>query len=81
MISDGLRQKGRGRKIYESDNRLIVGNRENGGLADVNRNWHSNRNDNIGFRVLAVLCKNSYSLSESASGGDVEGLAFDRLRP
>ncbi len=65
----GLRQKGRGSKTYESDNRLIAGNRENGGLSDVNRNWHDNRNDNIGFRVLAVLCENSYSLSESASGG------------
>lgn len=42
------------RKTYGDDNRLIVGNRDNGGLADVNYNWHDNRNDNIGFRVLAV---------------------------
>lgn len=42
-------------KTYESENRLIVGNSENGGLANVNRNWHDNRNDNIAFRVLAVL--------------------------
>lgn len=40
---------------YKSDNRLIVGNAENGGLADVNNNWHDNVNNNIGFRVLAVL--------------------------
>src|SRR3989338_9307634 len=45
----------RGGKTYGSENRLIVGNVENGGLADVNRNWHDKTNDNIGFRVLAVL--------------------------
>ena len=42
---------------YESDNRLIAGNAKNGGLADVNNNWHNNENDNIGFRVLAVLSR------------------------
>lgn len=52
---------GRGRKTCGSDNRLIVGNRDNGGLADVNRNWHDNRNDNIGFRALAVLTANASS--------------------
>lgn len=56
MIRRGKDNKGRGMlKIHGDDNRLIVGNRDNGGLADVNYNWHDNANDNIGFRVLAVL--------------------------
>ena len=37
---------------YGSDNRVIVGNRDNGGLASVNRNWSNNPNDNVGFRLL-----------------------------
>jgi hypothetical protein len=37
-----------------SENALIVGNVENGGLAYVNHNWRDNRNDNYGFRPLAV---------------------------
>ena len=45
----------RQKDCYGSRNRLIVGNRDNGGLADVNRNWRDNRNDNVGFRVLAIL--------------------------
>ena len=47
--------KDAGSKTYGDDDRLIMGNRDNGGLGDVNDNWHDNTNDNIGFRVLAVL--------------------------
>ncbi|MBI5369840.1 hypothetical protein HZA85_01430 [Candidatus Uhrbacteria bacterium] len=40
---------------YDAGYFLVVGYRDLGGLADVNRNWHDNPNDNIAFRVLAVL--------------------------
>lgn len=36
-------------------NRLVVGDRGLGGLADVDYNWHGLRDAGIGFRVLAVL--------------------------
>ena len=39
---------------FEDDNRLIGGNPDNGGLANVNYNWSDNRNVNIGFRPLVV---------------------------
>jgi hypothetical protein len=45
---DGLKQK------FEGSNWLYGGNRENGGLANVNYNWSSNRNDNIAGRPLVV---------------------------
>ncbi|MDP3764427.1 MAG: hypothetical protein Q8Q95_02290 [bacterium] len=45
---DGLKQK------FEDSSRLYGGNRENGGLANVNYNWSSNRNDNIAGRPLVV---------------------------
>jgi hypothetical protein len=45
---DGLKQ------IFEDSNRLIGGNRDNGGLANVNYNWPDNRNDNIAARPLVV---------------------------
>lgn len=52
---DGQKQKTDAVAVaYGSENRVIAGNRDNGGLVAVNRNWSSNPNDNIGFRVLAV---------------------------
>ncbi len=39
---------------YGSDNRLVAGNRDNGGLSAVNRNIAQHGNVNISFRVLAV---------------------------
>lgn len=42
------------RRIFGDSNRLYGGNRDNGGLANVNYNWSDNRNDNIGFRPLVV---------------------------
>lgn len=39
---------------FEDSNRLIGGNRDNGGLANVNYNWSENRNDNIAGRPLVV---------------------------
>lgn len=57
----GQGNTGRGSKTYDADNRLIVGNSDNGGLADVNNDWHDNRNDNIAFRVLAVLYPSDFS--------------------
>ncbi|KKR48554.1 MAG: hypothetical protein UT86_C0004G0038 [Candidatus Magasanikbacteria bacterium GW2011_GWC2_40_17] len=41
--------------LYDFDNRVVVGSREDGGLADVDDNWHNSHNDSIAFRVLAVL--------------------------
>ena len=38
--------------LFEDDNRLIGGNSDSGGLADVNYNWSDNHNDNIAFRSL-----------------------------
>jgi len=39
---------------FQDSNRLIGGNRDNGGLANVNYNSASNRNDNIVGRPLVV---------------------------
>ena len=39
---------------FEDSNRLYGGNRDNGGLANVNYNWHDNRNSNIAARPLVV---------------------------
>ena len=39
---------------FEDANRLYGGNRDNGGLANVNYNSRDNRNDNIAGRPLAV---------------------------
>ena len=51
----------RKQKTYESRNRLNVGNSENGGLAYVDAGWHDNSNDNLGFRVLAVLQRTDFN--------------------
>lgn len=42
------------RNNFEDSNRLYGGNRNNGGLANVNYNWHDNRNRNIAGRPLVV---------------------------
>jgi len=49
--------KEKGQCIRESgdSNRLIVGNSDNGGAANVNWNHPDNSNDNIGFRAAVVL--------------------------
>lgn len=39
---------------FEDSNRLYGGNRNNGGLANVNYNSADNRNDNIAARPLVV---------------------------
>ena len=44
-----------------SKHRLIMGNRNNGGVKAVNNNWQSNENSNIGFRVLAVPLGNGFN--------------------
>lgn len=44
-------------------NRLNGGNRDNGGLANVNYNTRGNRNDNIAGRCLAVSEKTPLSAS------------------
>lgn len=42
---------------FEDDNRLIGGNSDNGGLANVDNNWSDNHNDNVGFRpLIAAHC-------------------------
>ena len=40
---------------YESDGRLIAGDRGHGGLAGVYRDWCRGEDHDVGFRVLAVL--------------------------
>lgn len=56
------RTTGRGGKTYGSDNRIIVGNFDNGGLADVNNDWPDNSNENVAFRVLAVLTQGTSTI-------------------
>lgn len=43
-----------GEDNFEDSNRLYGGNRDNGGLSNVNYNWQTNRNDNIAGRPLGV---------------------------
>ena len=40
---------------YDADLRLIVGRSDRGGLADVRDGWRGDRDDDLAFRVLAVL--------------------------
>lgn len=40
---------------YGSGSRLVVGDRDDGGLAGVHRFWSDGANDNVAFRLLAVL--------------------------
>ena len=47
------------RNDFEDSNRLYGGNRDNGGLANVNYNWHDNRNSNIAGRPLVVSKRKS----------------------
>jgi len=50
---------------FEASNRLYGGNRENGGLANVNYNSADNRNDNIAGRPLVVSKQEAPSLGAS----------------
>jgi len=55
-----------GRVLFaESDNRLVGGNSNNGGLSNVNWNHASNHNDNIGFRPLRAFLTAKQQGSES----------------
>ena len=47
------------RSNFEDSNRLYGGNRDNGGLANVNYNWRDNRNSSVAARPLVVSQRRS----------------------
>ena len=66
-------KEGGQRKRESGDsNRLVVGNSDNGGAANVNWDQPDERNDNIGFRVAVVL-----SLKKRSLIGRLLGRRFD----
>lgn len=71
--SDSIGGKEKGQCTRESGdpNRLVVGNSDNGGAANVNWDHPDNSNDNVGFRAAVVL-----SLSEIRPSLSRVGLIF-----
>lgn len=53
--SNSGKESGQRKRESGDSNRLVVGNSDNGGAANVNWNQPDERNDNIGFRVAVVL--------------------------
>lgn len=49
------KKAGNAKREDGESNRVIAGNSDNGGAANVNWNHPGNSNDNIGFRLAVVL--------------------------